>query len=288
LLAYFIREVRFSPRASSLNRKFQTLLDLQLVLVTVAIILYFDSIVGNITGLVLPRQYIDAAWLLLFSFGPAFTALWVGVTMLRGSQWKIGGIFFAVGVAFLAKPIEGFYFWSQTYAGYAFPYIVVAFGMFAPLILMVSALLIAVVVVISKVKKTKRWFSILRNPYFYTAGVTALIPATLNGVKEGLPNTIIKAVVFWGLGYTWFDWYAVSLYLFSFVVYVYLIRKLISNLDQSLPSTLIKLGFVSFPWSGITIMLFGYSSMPGNLLSLDAVVVGLLLRKEHGKVEESK
>jgi len=257
------------------------------VLITVVVILYVDSVVGNATGLALPKQYIDAAWLLLFALGPAFTALWVGKTMLQENRRKIGAIFTAVGVAFLAKPVEGFYFWSQTYIGIAFPYAVVAFGMFAPLLLMVSALTIAVVAA-SKVQRMRDWVWALRNPYFYAAGIMALVPTTLVGVKEGLPNTIIKALMYWGLGYTWFDWYAVSLYLFSFVLYIYLIRLLTSNLERSLPSTMIKLGFASFPLNGLIIMLFGYSSIPGNLLSLDAVVVGLLLlknRQEAGKLK---
>lgn len=284
LLVYFIKDVRFSPKASSLSKKFQTLLDLQLVLATVAVILYFDSVIGNISGVVLPKQYVDAAWLLLFLLGPALTALWLGLSTQKQGQWKIGAVFMLVGVAFLGKPLEGFYFWTQTYAGYALPYSVVAFGMFTPLLLMVSALLTAVISPYSKLLATKASFAILRNPYFYTAGVIVLIPATLTSVKEGLPNTIIKAVVYWGLGYSWFDWFAVSLYFLSFVLYIFLIRQLTSRLDSSIPSTLIKLGFASFPWNGLTIMLFGYSSMAGNLLSLDAVLVGLLLN-QNAKME---
>jgi len=289
LLAYFIKEFRFSPRAIFLNKKFRILLDFQLVLVTVMVMLYVDSALGSVTGIAIPKQYLDAAWLLIFGLGPVLTAFWAGLTVIIERRFKmIGAIFFFVGVAFLAKPIENFYFWSQTYAGYAFPYSVVAFGMFAPLFLMVSALVIAIFVVFSKVKKTRAWFSLLRSPFLYTTGVIVLIPATLTGVNEGLPNTIIRAVMYWSLGYSGFDWYAASLYLFSFVVYIYLVKQLISNLGSSLPSVLIKLGFASFPWNGLTIMMFGYSSMPGNLLSLDAVVVGLLLLKGHGKSEEQK
>lgn len=276
---YFINAVKFSHLAESLDRGTRRLLDFQLLLIIVAVIVYFVSVLGNFIGFGLTVQgYIDLAWLLLFWMGPGLTSFWIAEKMVHRRKIWIATVFLALGIAFLVKPFESLYLWTQTYLDLALPYGVVAFGMFGPFLLMVSASVICSVFLCLKFRGRNGWRSIIRNPFVFAAGIAVLMPVFLQGVKDGLPNMIIRTLGYWGLGYVGFDWYAVSMYLLSLVLYIFVIRQLSSKLNNSLSSSLLKFGALSLAWNGVAILLFGYSSIAGNLLSLDALLMGLIIR----------
>ena len=277
-LLIFIKKLRFSKLAGSLNREIRILLVFQTLLITALLTLYSGNVLSNVFSYTLPGQYVGLAEFVLFWLGPALSSFWIAASVFRKQRETLSFVFLIVGFAFLAKPLEELYFWGQTYFNLALPYPVVVVGMLGPLLLMAVALFFSLIVVVHKFKLRIKNFSILYNPYFLAACFAVVLPAVLVGVNRGLGNLIIRAVVYWGLSYTGFDWYSVSLLLVSLVVYVYIVRKLGSKLDNSLASNLIKLGCLSFVWNGVAIIVFGYSSIPGNLLSLDAIALGLMLR----------
>ena len=270
-LIVFIKKLRFLELKGAFNREMRSLLVFQTLLITALIILYSSSIAYP-----LPGQYVELAEFVLFWLGPVFSSFWIACVMFRHQRRNLSIVFLVVGLAFLTKPLEGLYFWSQTYLSIALPYPVVAIGMFGPLLLMTLALFSALIFIVQKFK-IRINSSILFSRYFLAACAALAFPAVLELANRGLGNLIIRAVVYWGLSYTGFDWYSVSLLLASLVVYIYIVRKLGSKLDHSLASNLIKLGCLSFVWNGAAILVFGYSSIPGNLLSLDAIAVGIML-----------
>jgi len=281
LFIYFVKELRFSHKWASLGGNLRSLLDFQLVVVIASLLLYVDIVLADVVGISLPAIYIGLIWYLLYMIGLGVSGFYFSFTLFKTRNFKIFSIvLFTIGMAFLAKPMENLYFWAQTHLNYALPYFVVLYGMFAPHLLMAFTLFIAFAIVYLRAKKGNNWSSVLRNSKLYIASAAILLPVFLNQFKEGLPDTIIRALVSWGLGYVGFDWYSVSLYLLAFVVYIYLIVYLASHLDNSLASKLILFGLISFPWNGIIVLFLGYSSLPGNLISLDSAVLGLLLLKK--------
>ncbi len=270
-LIAFIIKFGLLDLKGSFSREIRSLLFFQMVLIAALIILYSSSIAYH-----LPGQYLELDELVLFWLGPALSSFWIAFSMFRHQRKNLLIVFLLVGFAFLTKPLEGLYFWSQTFFNFALPYPLVSIGMFGPLLLMSLALFAALIVVVQKFK-IRINYSIIRSPYFWAACAALALPAALVVANRGLGNLIIRTVVYWGLSYTGFDWLSVSLLLFSLVVYVYIVRKLSSKLDNSLASNLIKIGCLSFVWNGVAILLFGFSSIPGNLLSLDAIAAGLVL-----------
>ncbi len=273
-LAYFIKSVRFAPLGQKIDKTARWLLTFHLILVIVSIVLFLESLLG--VGL--PGQYIDLAWMVLFWVGPCLTAFLTFARMVKRRIIWVAVVFFVSGIAFLVKPLESLYFWLQTYFGLALPYGVVALGTFGPLILMTSALAICALYFCLHLKASKGYFSALRNPIFPLASAAILLPAFLEGVKDSLPNMIVRTLGYWGLGYVGFGWYAVSLYFFSFICYIFIIRRLSSKTENSLAINLIKFGALSLAWNGVTIFLFGYSSILGNVLSIDAIMIGIIMR----------
>ncbi len=271
-LILFISKLIISKVKDSSHRAIRSLLVFQLLIILVFLTIYFSSFAFPLQG-----QFVELAEFVLFWLGPAISSFWIAFLMFQRQKRNLSIAFLIIGFAFLTKPLEGLYFWTQTYFNFALPYHLVSIGMFGPLLIMAIALLSALVVIVQKFK-IRINFTTLFSPYFWAACAALAFPVVLVVANHSLGNLIIRAVVYWGLSYSGFDWYSVSLLLLSLVVYIYIVRKLGSKLDDSLPSNLIKLGCLSFVWNGVAILLFGYSSIPGNLLSLDAIAAGLMLR----------
>ena len=271
-LILFISKLIISKLKGSSYRAIRTLLVFQLLIIMVFLTLYSNSFAFPLQG-----QFVELAEFVLFWLGPAISSFWIAFLMFQRQKRNLSIVFLIIGFAFLIKPLEGLYFWTQTYFNFALPYPLVSIGMFGPLLIMAIALLSALVVIVQKFK-IRINFTTLFRPYFWAACAALAFPVVLVVANRSLGNLIIRAVVYWGLSYSGVDWYSVSLLLVSLVVYIYIVRKLGSKLDDSLASNLIKLGCFSFVWNGVAILLFGYSSISGNLLSLDAIAAGLMLR----------
>ncbi len=132
--------------------------------------------------------------------------------------------------------------------------------------------------------RKKAFFSLTTVFKFSIVIIALALPFFLNNIKEGLITMIIRAIVYWGLGYSGYSWYYTSLYLAAITIYIFLIKDVKASLNSSIASTLILLGVISFPWNGIMVYEFGYSSIPGNLLSLNALITGFFTLSKHNKL----
>jgi len=268
----FVYQLRNSLKLR--NGKFSGLLSLQLSIlaVTVSLFLLYQLAFPGKYG-VLP--YTSLLWLACYIVGLSMTSFWFGSKLEKTEGYQLFSVvFFLIGFAFLVNVFTEIYLLHQTLFRYALPRIVDQVGRFAPSVFMTLALFYTWICLAFR-RKTK--VSIATFFKFLVVIVAIILPFFLNSYKEGLFNLIIRAIVSWGLGYSGYDWYYTSLYFAAIIIYVFLIMDLSKHLNGSVALTLILLGVVSFPWNGIKVYDFGYSSIPGNLLSLDAIVTGFFM-----------
>ncbi len=226
--------------------------------------------------------YTALIWLACYVIGLSITSFWFGFKLARKKDLNFFSIvFFLVGLGFLVNVLSEVYLLPQTLFSIALPHVVDQIGRFAPPVFMILALLYTWIYLTFR-KSTR--FSLTMILQFFMVIVAFILPILLSAYKEGLINMIIRAIVYWGLGYSGYSWYYASLYLAAFTAYILLIKDLNTRLDNSVASDLILLGVISFPWNGIMVYEFGYSSIPGNLLSLNALITGFFLLSKHDKL----
>lgn len=277
LSVYFIAALFYTRQFNSRIKNF-VFLSFQLLLVVIAFVLFVESEYGGPFGFALAGGSIDIGWLLLFWLGPALSALWIFAASVSRRKVILALVFFLLFVAFLIKPFERLYFWTQTYLGLVLPYELVVLGTFGPLLVMFLALCCVSGFFFVRFKR-KDWRLSKTSRIFLFASILAVVlPFFLENVKEGLPNMIVRTISWWSLGYDGFGWFAVSIYFFSFVLYIFMIKLITLRLNHSLSSRLMKLGALSLAWNGVSIFFFGYSSIAANILSLNAIAAGLLIR----------
>jgi len=272
----FIVQLRNSQELSQ-NQKISGLLGLQLPIFGVTVFLFFLYQVA-FPGKYGLLPYTALTWLACYLTGLSITGFWFGSKLKKTQNYKFFSIiFFLIGLAFLANILTEIYLLPQTLFKYALPHIVDQIGKYAPPVFMTVALFYTWIYLTLR-RKARISFSIALK--FLVVILAFALPFFLNFYKGGLLNMIMRAIVYWGLGYIGYDWYYASLYLAAIVVYFFLIGDLNTHLDMSVASNLLLFGVISFPWNGINVYEFGYSSIPGNLLSLDAIITGFyMLRK---------
>lgn len=279
----FIYHLRNSQKLHADNR-IPSLLSLQLPIfaITVFLFLLYQVAFPGKYG-ILP--YTALIWLVCYIAGLSITSFWFGYRLGKEQNYQhFSIIFLLIGFTFLANFLSEIYFIPQTLFNYALPLMVDQIGRFTPPVLMVLALCYTWIYLTFR-RSTKVSFTTVFK--FVMVTVALVLPFFLNNYKDGLINMVIRAIVYWGLGYSGYDWYYASLYLVAITAYIFLIKDLSTHLDRSLASNLILLGVISLPWNGIMVYEFGYSSIPGNLLSLDALITGFFMLSKRDKLLES-
>jgi len=278
LFIYYIRNRNRSFARAGLG----DLLTLQLaVLVTIVFLFLLELLNPAMYGLI---YYVGAVWLLVYVLGLSLTSFWFFSKLRQERSYQaLSTIFLLIGLAFISTAISEIYLWPQTFLNIALPPEGEVGSRLLTTVLIAAAPFIARALLSFRRRIAKPSTSLLKNTTLYAVIAASLVPFFLNNYKEGLFPLIIRTIVYWGLGYSGQDWYFTSLYLAALVVYLSLIINLHRRLDHSTASNLILLGAVSFPWNGIMVFDFGYSSIAGNMLSLSALIVGFFLRKEESK-----
>lgn len=222
--------------------------------------------------------YTTLIWLACYIVGLSITSFWFGSKLKKQNYQRFSLIFLLIGFVFLANVLAEIYLLPQTMFSYALPPIVDQIGRFTPPVFMVFALFYTQIYLTLRRSLSVSFTAVFQ---FFIVIVALVLPFFLNNYKEGLINMIIRAIVMWGLGYSGYSWYYAGLYLAAIATYIFLIKDLNASLDDSLASNLVLLGAISFPWNGIMVYEFGYSSIPGNLLSLDALITGFFMLRRH-------
>ncbi|MFQ5822301.1 MAG: hypothetical protein ACE5I5_20185 [Candidatus Heimdallarchaeota archaeon] len=262
--------MRFSNKPS-INTKFSGLLNMHLAIFATTILLFFfyETINPGKYGIIF---YTDSIWLICYVTGLSVTCFWFFSKLSKETRFQTFSIvFLLIGLAFFSKFLNEIYFWPQTLFGFSLPPDIERVTMLSPAIFMGLALFYTWIRLSTKENVDISLPSIFKSSVVIIA---LLLPIIWNNYKDGLINMIIRAIVYWGLGYGGYGWYFVSLYLAAFVAYLFLVKALSKRLDRSTASYLILLGIISFPWNGLMVLDFGYSSIPGNILSIDALIAG--------------
>ncbi len=264
-----------SQSKHSAKPEFRSLLILHLaffVIFGVAIFLFsiYEVMNPGVYSVINYRNLFWRTWYLVSLSGSCF---WFFYKLLRKHRFRIFSIIFLlIGLAFFAEVLNETYRWPSD---------IERVTMYSPAFLMGLALFCTWIYLLVRKKVA---FNLTSISKFLTMIIVFLLPSILDNYKSGLINLIIRSTVDWGLGYSGYGWHSVSLYLASFVAYIFLIKHISKHLDQTLASNLILLGVVSSPWNGLMI-LDGYSSIPGNMLSIDALIVGFFLMHTHKTYE---
>lgn len=267
LIGFLFQITSYSQHSA--KPEFQGLLIMHLALFVIfsATTFLFSIYEATNPGVYSVINYRKLVWRVWYVVGLSGTCFWFFYKLLRENRFRIFSIIFLfMGTAFFAKFLNEAYLWSSD---------IERVTMYSPAFFMGLALVCAWIYLSIKREVV---FSPNSTFEFLTAIIVLFLPSILDNYKNGVVNLIIRSTVDWGLGYSGYGWYSTSLYLVSFVAYIFLIKHLSKCLDQTLASYLILLGVVSSPWNGLMI-LNGYSSIPGNLLSIDALIVGFFLRK---------
>jgi hypothetical protein len=219
--------------------------------------------------------YWNSLWFFSYVISLSGTCWWFAFKLFREANFRwVSLVFLLIGGAFLANFLNVSFLWLQNVFDWLLPTSLALFAKYAPLILMSGALLLV-------------WFRVSIQPEGCTRGSLAqvvlvggvfLSPSLWHLYKGGLINFIIRAMVYWGLDYSGYGWFHVSFFLVAVLAYLLLIRWFKHKWDGSLASPLIFLGVLSFPWNGISVLTSSYSSIPGNLLAINALGFGLLFK----------
>ncbi len=279
-LAFFVLHITKENRSvENKNVQFAQRLHL-LVLTTVVFVFFFDLLMDQIKygGFV---YYTSGIWLFSYLVGLAVTCFWFSAKLLNTDRYlRFAPVFLLLGLAFTSNVVASVFFWPQTFFHVALPSEVDVGSRLLTTTLVLAALFYASAQLIPKGSVRKNLASSLRDVRLYLVFAIFLLPLLMDAYKEGLFSLVVRALVYWGLGYTGRDWYFTGLYLAAFVTYLFLVLSLRRRLPSSVSSTLIFLGVVSFPWNGIMVFEFGYSSILGNMLSLNALITGFLIASQ--------
>ncbi|MFQ6068213.1 MAG: hypothetical protein ACE5KD_01580 [Candidatus Bathyarchaeia archaeon] len=271
----FLDKARDSDTATS-NKEFKGLLEIQLIFVIFTLslfVLYSLLDFGKLGYLVF---YFDMLWLFVYTIIP-FTALWFGITLIKMGRRKLATIpFFFISFSFLSAIPDKIFFWTQNVFGITIPESLAYVGSYGPHIFMFLAVFSTLVGLIYKNKT----FPL----YLISLVAVTILPVVMEFYREGLINMIIKSVFYWGLGYKGYGWFSVGVFLASFVAYILSIKNLKSRYAQYGSSMLLLLGTMSLPFNGVMLLFQGFSSIPGNVLSLDSIILGFLIKESNRKL----
>jgi hypothetical protein len=257
---------------------FWGLLYLHLAVLATTVILFFVYVAIDLGKYGIIR-YTDSIWIVCYVVGLSVTCFWFFSKLLREPRFRTFSIVFLfIGLAFFIHFLNIIYLWPQWLFGYPLPSDFERVTRYSPPIFMGLALFYTWIRLSIRRNVAVSLASFFK---FFVVIMTLLLPYIWNSYRRGLINLIINATINAGLEYYGYSWYSVSLYLAAFVTYIFLVKRLSKSLDQTIASYLILLGVLSFPWNGLTLLDRGYSSIPGNILSIDAIIVGFFLRKRH-------
>lgn len=276
----FLLQMRFSNKPS-INTRFSGLLNMHLIIFATTILLFFfyETINPGKYGIIF---YTGSIWFICYVTGLSITCFWFFSKLSREPFFRTFSIvFLLVGLAFFTKFLNEIYFWPQTLFGFSLPSDIERVTMLSPAIFMGLALFYTWIRLSTRENVCISLSSIFKSSVVI---ITLLLPIIWNNYKDSLINMIIRAIIYWGLGYSGYGWYFISLYLTAFVAYLFLVKALSKRLDRSTASYLILLGVISFPWNGLMVFDFGYSSILGNILSLDALITGFFMLSRYDKL----
>jgi len=282
-LILFIRSVRHVQTPTVSEPKLSRFLDAHTVLIVVVILLYLDFKITALAGISTTNAFLELAFYLAYLIALSGTCFWFAFELYRKGRWKwLSIVFILIGLAFLTTFLEPMFFWTQNYTNLVFPSLLVFVADYAPQILMSLAALSTLVILFRQTSLKSRPLSTKLTLFMLVPAF--FIPLIWDSYKDGIMNSIIRDVIYYGLGYPSRDWYSVSLYLMSLLAYILTWRELSRRSDHTLAFSLIVLGVASFPWNGIFPLIVGYSSIPGNVISLSAIIIGAsLLTSQRGE-----
>jgi len=281
LLLLLRHGMRMSQKRIS-DEKLFSFLAVQLILAVVSLLLYVDFLFAAFAKMISARAYLELAFYFNYLAALAGTSFWFAWRLFRHEPWKrLSVIFVMIGLTFSMIFLERMFFWSQNYLNLSFDGNIATISMYAPLGFMFLAAVSTVFFFVFRdsTRNTSlfnRLLSLLLVPAF-------IIPFFWRTYKDSLLNFILLALFDWGLGYIGYEWYSVSLYLMIIVSYFLVLRWLSQRLTPSVGSALILMGVASFPLNGLTLLFLSYSSIPGNMVSLNSIVLGSSILKSKGR-----
>jgi len=277
-LTLFIIRVRFVQNPIDTSPKLSRFFDVQMLLAVLVLVLYVDFQLFELARISTASSLLQLLFYLSYLVALSGTSFWFAFQLYRQSKWRWLSIAFVlIGLAFTTAFLEPMFFWTQNYIGLTFPSQVALISTYTPHVLMFLAAVSTVAIVLSQT-------SVRGSPLAFKLTLILFIPAFLlpllwDGYKDGLINFIIRDIFYWSFGYSGYQWFSVSFYLLSIVAYIVVLRTFKKASDRGLPYMLIILGAASLPWNGVTPLKVGYSSIPGNVISLSAVITGASLLK---------
>jgi len=265
----------FRSKSFAQYRELNRLLAIQLVLAVITALLFSDLLVISVLGMATDamRGFLELALYVTYFLALSGTTFYIAFSLFRSSSWKTGSIVFVlIGLVYSMVFLEHMFFWSQNYLNTSFPSAVALASTYGPTALMFFAGL-GSVLVLDRVYHWKN-ASTSRRALPFLLVPAFIFPIVWNNYKEGLVNLVFLAMFDWGFGFRGIDWYSVSMFLTMPIAYFLILGALSQRLSQGEIRTLILLGAASLPWNGVTVSFLGYSSIPGNMLSLNALIVG--------------
>ncbi len=270
---FFVWSLRRVQKPTVHEAALSRLFNVHSVLAVLVILLYVDfQVTAALTRMSYFNAFLQLLLYLVYLIALSGTCFWFAKKLKNKNDWRqYSVVLILVGLSFLAVVLEPASFWSQNYLNLTVPGQLATIIIYAPHVLMALASTLAFILV-SKHVSVKAAF-----PWWFAAALFALAfsaPILWDGYREGLINFIIYDILYWGLGYSGATWLSVSLYLMVFVAYVLMWRLLSKRSDRSLAFSLIVLGVASLPWNGVVLLRDGYSSIPGNMISLSSIIAG--------------
>lgn len=267
------------PKEQISFQKLYSFLAVQLILAVLVLLLYIDFLFVAVVGLSSSLIYIELALNLSYLVVLTGTCLWFALWLLRNDKWKwVSIVFVMIGLAFGTFFLERMFFWSQNYTSLALPGKIAEIGMYGPHVFMFLAGILAVLILF--LKTSTRNASGVSKPLLLLFIPAFFLPFFWKAYKDGLINFVLMGFIYWSFGYVGAEWYSissVSLYLVTITSYFLVLKGLSQQLTSSVASALIILGVASLPFNGITLFYLNYSSIPGNLVSLNSIIMGASL-----------
>jgi len=285
LFIMFVRSVHFAKKPVVSGQTLSRFFVLNTILIVVVVLLYVDFQISSLAGISTATTLLQPVFYVTYLVALSGISFWFALKLTKQDKWKwLSIIFVLLGFAFLTAFWEPLLFWSQNHLDLVFPSQLAFVGTYAPHILMFLAAMFTLGVIILRQVQSKNsslsfWLILL----FLVLAL--LLPLLWNSYKEGLINFVVRDIFYWGFGYSGKEWYfagmylmdSVSFYLMAIVAYIITWRELTRRSDHTLGFSLIVLGVASFPWNGVVLLKAGYSSIPGNLISLSSIITGASL-----------
>ena len=266
---------------------------IQSIVVLMVAVLFSLGLWGSVAYSEALSPYGQGLWFASYLLVPLVAFWGASSARLRKPYRRLAPVFVLVGAALVVRSLDNIFFLVQNVYGFSLPPAVDTVALVGAPFLLWSAVAYS-------------WFwsravepgpfstRLLRDRFLYAALVLGILPLLWNGVAGGVMNFIIRLVFYWGLGYSGYGPYSVSVFLSGASLYLALLATLSRSVWKGGLNLLVLLGFASFPWNGIfdgslaasTSALWAFSSIPGNLLSLNAVIAGLFFYQKEGKLED--